>query len=100
MPTIGILHTSLATLPIATVHHRHSGLVWGIFLIAAGTMHLVFRQWRARRWKAVHDARQDTAPTFAKSFYRRHDQNFYVTVEALFGIGCLLVGVVLLAANL
>jgi hypothetical protein len=52
--------------------HSHRGLLWGIVLVAIGIAHLTFRGFYARRAQAIHDARQDTAPSLTRGFYRRH----------------------------
>jgi hypothetical protein len=81
------------------VQHAHRGLTWGIVLLAVGALHLVFRRFYARRWQAVHDARQDTAPGVTKGLYRRHRPQFYLTTEIAFGVFCIILGAILVLAN-
>jgi hypothetical protein len=45
--------------------------------VVIGVLHVTFRGFYARRAEAFHDARQDTAPTATKQFYRRHESNWY-----------------------
>lgn len=61
---------------LAAVHH-HRGLAWGIVLVGIGLAHLAFPAFYVRREKAVHDARQDTAPALTRPFYRRHGSTWY-----------------------
>lgn len=78
---------------VAAIHH-HRGLGWGIALIVLGVAHLVFRSFYARRSKAVHDARQDTATSVGSHFYRRHGYGFYARGEVALGIIFIVAGVI------
>jgi hypothetical protein len=42
--------------------HAHRGLIWGIFLVVIGTIHLAFRRFYARRAAAIESAKKETAP--------------------------------------
>ncbi len=77
--------------------HGSPGL--GIVLIAIGLLHLIFRRFYARRAKAIHDARQDTAAGVTKRFYRRHDSSFYLIGEWVLGIAFIVIGLILAIAN-
>jgi hypothetical protein len=46
---------------ILATSHAHRGLIWGIFSIASGLLHLVYRRFYARRNAAVNTARRETA---------------------------------------
>lgn len=73
---------------------QHRGLLWGVVLVVLGTMHLIFRRFYVRRNKAVHDARQDTAPAITRPFYRRHGARWYLRWDVWGGIVMILVGLV------
>jgi FAD/FMN-containing dehydrogenase len=78
---------------VAAIHH-HRGLGWGITLIVLGVAHLVFRSFYARRHKAVHDARQDTATSVGSHFYRRHGYGYYARTEIVFGVVFIVAGAI------
>jgi hypothetical protein len=83
---------------LATATNRH--LVWGIVLLVLGVLHLTFRRFYARRAKAIHDARQETAPGVTKSvFYRNHSSSFYLRGEWALGIIFIVVGLVLVIVS-
>jgi len=83
---------------LATATNRH--LVWGIVLLVLGVLHLTFRRFYARRAKAIHDARQETAPGVTKSvFYRNHSSGFYLRGEWALGIIFIVVGLVLVIVS-
>jgi hypothetical protein len=83
---------------LATATHKN--LIWGIVLLAIGVLHLTFRRFYARRAKAIHDARQETAPGVTKSFlYRNHSSGFYLRGEWALGIIFIVVGLVLVITS-
>jgi hypothetical protein len=82
---------------LATATHRH--LVWGIVLLAIGVLHLTFRRFYARRARAIHDARQETAPGATKRLYRNHSSSFYLRGEWALGIVFIVVGLVLVIVS-
>jgi hypothetical protein len=86
-----------AMLLIATTTHR--GLGWGIALLVLGVLHLCFRRFYARRAKAIHDARQETAPGATKRLYRNHSASFYLVGEWVLGIVFIVGGLTLVIAN-
>ena len=72
----------------------HGGILFGVILIVLGVLHLTFRRFYGRRWKAVHDAREATAPEMTKPLYRRRDASWYVTAEIFGGIFMIAIGIV------
>jgi hypothetical protein len=62
---------------IIAATHSHNGAIYGAVLIALGIVHFVFREFFARRSQAFHDARQATAPSPTRRFYRNHDASWY-----------------------
>jgi hypothetical protein len=73
---------------------NHSHVFWGILLIALGVLHLTFRRFYARRRKAIHDARAETAPTMTRRFYMTHSPVWYLNWEVWGGMAMILGGVV------
>jgi hypothetical protein len=48
-------------MPTIAATHAHRGLIWGIFLICSGLLHLVWRRYYARRSAAIQTAKRETA---------------------------------------
>jgi len=86
-------------LPLAASNGHNGGLIWGIVLLALGVVHLIFRGFYARRAQAIHDARQDTAPTMTRPFYRRHDASWYRTTTIILSVLFIAYGIVEIAAH-
>lgn len=86
-------------LSLAATHAHNRGLIWGIVLVVLGVLHLTFRRFYARRAKAVHDARQDTASRAGAPFYRRHGPEWYMNWEIWGGLGMIGFGILLAAIS-
>jgi hypothetical protein len=89
----------MSTISLLATSKGHGGLVWGVILLVIGTLHLVFRRFYARRQQAIHDARQDTAPSFGKPFFRRHSSSWYLGSEIAVGVLFVVLGLILVIAN-
>jgi hypothetical protein len=74
----------------------HSHVFWGIALIVIGMLHLTFRRFYARRRKAIHDARAETAPGMTQRLYINHGAAWYLNWEIWGGVAMILIGIVVL----
>jgi hypothetical protein len=73
----------------------HTHVFWGVALIVLGVLHLTFRRFYARRRKAIHDARAETAPAMTGRFYLTHSPAWYLNWEIWGGLAMIVGGVVL-----
>jgi len=62
---------------IIAATQSNSNLIYGGGFIVVGILHFVFRGFYARRGKAIHDARQATAPAATQRFYRSRSEGWY-----------------------
>lgn len=79
--------------------HSTSGVTYGAALIVIGILHFFFRGYYARRGKAIHDARQATAPAATQRFYRSHSEGWYRRSQYWLSGLFILLGVLEIALN-
>ena len=70
-------HNEGAEKMIFAATQSNNNLIYGVVLIVVGVLHFVFRGFYARRGKAMHDARQATAPAATQRFYRSRSEGWY-----------------------